>query len=165
VSEETPRSKKKAVAVLAAIAIAAPAEGLRQKAYLDPVGIPTVCFGSTKGVKLGDQKTTEECKTLLTVEMREVVDNVDRCVPGAPAPVLAAFSDAAFNLGTKIACDTKNSTAARKLAAKDWEGACKELPKWDKAVVLGVLMPLPGLTKRRLEEMKLCLDYPQYKQP
>ena len=47
-------SNKKAIVLVLATALAVPAEGLRQKAYKDPVGIPTVCFGSTKGVKMGD---------------------------------------------------------------------------------------------------------------
>jgi lysozyme len=28
-------------------------EGLRTRAYLDPVGIPTICYGHTNGVMLG----------------------------------------------------------------------------------------------------------------
>ena len=53
-------SRRAKVAALA-IAIAAPAEGLRQVAYRDPVGITTICFGSTKGVKMGDTATFEQC--------------------------------------------------------------------------------------------------------
>ena len=151
--------KKRAAALAAACAIAVPMEGLRTKAYKDPVGIPTICFGSTKGVMLGDTATPEQCKAMLTKEMLESIDAVDRCVPGLPVNVMAAYADAVFNLGPKIACDTARSTAARKLKAGDYVGACNELPRWDKAnmPVVG-LVPLPGLTKRRALERELCLS-------
>jgi len=149
---------KKLAALVLSMALAAPAEGLRQWAYKDPTGLPTICLGSTKGVQMGDFRTNEECKALLTLEMWDTVNQVDACVPGLPTNVLAAFSDAAYNLGSKIACNTKVSTAARKLKAGDFVGACKELPKWDKANVLGVMVPLPGLTTRRGLEEKVCLN-------
>lgn len=150
--------KKRAAALAAACALAIPAEGLRTKAYRDPVGIPTICFGSTKGVQLGDSATLEQCKAMLNTEMLQSIDAVDRCVPGLPVNVLAAFADAAYNLGPKVACDLSASTAARKLKAKDYAGACNELLRWDKASVPGLgLVPLPGLTKRRQLERELCL--------
>ena len=41
-------NEQEAAALAIATAIAMPAEGLRQWAYRDPVGLPTICFGSTK---------------------------------------------------------------------------------------------------------------------
>ena len=154
----TPRSKKVGIAAALATLIAIPAEGLRQVAYYDPPGILTVCYGTTgKDVVKGKVYSLTECKALLTRDMLNAVQEVDACIPNAPTNVLAAFSDAAYNLGGKIACDKANSTAARKLAAQDWGGACRELPKWDKARIGGALVALPGLTKRRAKEMELCL--------
>ena len=127
-------SNKKAIALALATALAVPAEGLRQYAYRDPVGLPTVCFGSTKGVKMGDFRTMDECKALLTKEMMDVINTVDRCQPGLPTEVLAAFSDAAYNLGATIACDTGKSTAARMLKAGNIKGACLQLERWNKAL-------------------------------
>jgi GH24 family phage-related lysozyme (muramidase) len=150
--------KKRAAVVVAACAIAVPMEGLRTKAYKDPVGIPTICFGSTKGVQMGDVATVAQCEKMLTAEMLQSIDAVDRCVPNLPVNVLAAFADAAYNLGEKIACDPARSTAARKLKAGDYIGACNELLRWDKANMPGIgLVPLPGLTKRRQLERELCL--------
>lgn len=150
--------KRKLLIVAMATALAAPAEGLRTVAYRDPVGIPTICMGSTKGVKMGDTATPEQCRQLLTAEMLEAVDQVDRCVPGLPAHVAAAFADAAYNLGPAIVCDRNRSTAARLLASGRLIEACRELLKWDKARVAGMLVALPGLTKRRAAEMDLCLN-------
>ena len=150
-------SDRKAIALAIATALAVPAEGLRQWAYLDPPGIPTICFGSTTGVKMGDFRTVPECKALLTKEMSDVITFVDACRPGLPIPVLAAFSDAAYNLGPKVACDDARSTAARMLRAGDYGGACNQLTRWDKASIAGVTVALPGLTKRRAIERELCL--------
>lgn len=151
---------KRAAAAILAVALAIPAEGIRQVAYFDPPGILTVCRGHTgPDVVPGKRYSLQECDALLTADMRKAVAQVDACVPDAPVPVLAAFADAAFNLGPKIACDTTASTAARKLKARDWSGACDELPKWNKARIAGQLVALPGLTRRRWDERALCLQW------
>lgn len=147
-----------AIALTAAIALAIPAEGIVQKAYRDPIGLPTICMGHTAGVKMGDFRTLPECQALLTQDMTNAINIVDKCVPGLPAPVLASFADAVFNLGPNIACNSTKSTAARYLAQRDYRAACNELPKWRFAKVAGVSVPLPGLTKRREAEKQLCLS-------
>jgi lysozyme len=150
-------TNRKAMAAALATAIAIPAEGIRQYAYYDPVGILTVCYGSTNNVQKNVKYSLEECKSRLDKDMLYAIESVEKCVPGLPVNILAAFSDASFNLGTTIACDVKKSTAARYLHAGKLIEACNELPRWDKAKVLGVMVSLPGLTKRREAERKLCL--------
>lgn len=153
----TPIQRRKTALALA-VALAMPAEGLRQWAYKDPVGIPTICFGTTRGVKLGDFKSIPECKALLTDDMQSAVSTVEKCSKDLTVNQMAAFADLVYNVGPKPVCDTINSTLARKLQANDARGACMELPKWDKARVGGVLVALPGLTKRRAAERELCLS-------
>lgn len=149
---------KKTSALAIAIALAIPAEGLRQFAYRDPAqGLPTICFGSTQGVQMGDFRTVPECKALLTKEMSDVISRVESCRPGLPINVLAAFSDLSYNVGTFAACDTSKSTAARYLAAGRYTEACNQLPRWNRAKVAGVSVELPGLTRRREMERKVCL--------
>jgi len=141
-----------------AILIAAPAEGIRQYAYYDPPGILTVCKGHTgPDVQKGRKYSLAECDVFMTEDMKKAVLIVDRCQPGLPVEILASFADATFNMGPTIACNTKQSTAARMLASKDYAGACNQLPRWDKAKVLGVMITLPGLTSRREKERQLCL--------
>lgn len=153
----TPNQRKAAAAVIAT-AIAIPAEGLRQVAYYDPPSILTVCYGHTgPDVVKGRVYSIAECKALLTKDMAGAVDSVERCQPGLPIPVLAAFGDAVYNIGPTVACSTAQSTAARLLKAGSYEAACNQLLRWDKARVLGVMIPLPGLTKRRGAERDLCL--------
>lgn len=149
------KSKRLAAATALATAIAVPAEGLRQWAYYDPPGILTVCYGSTKNVEKGRLYSLDECRERLTADMMEAINAVEACHPGLPENVHAAFADAVFNLGPKVAC---SSTASSYLGAGEIEAACKELPRWNKARVAGVLVPLPGLTKRRNAEMQLCLS-------
>lgn len=155
-----PNLTRKVLAAVIATAIAVPAEGIRQKAYRDPVGILTVCMGHT-GPDIDPNKlySMQECNDLLTNDMREAIEQVDRCVPGLPVGMLAAFGDAVYNLGPTIVCDKANSTAARMLAGgrARWEDACRQLPRWDKAKVAGIKISLPGLTKRRAREMDVCL--------
>jgi lysozyme len=153
----TPKQRAAAAAALATI-IAVPAEGIRQIAYYDPPGILTVCYGHTGADVVAKRLySMDECRSLLTADMQKAVTTVERCVPGLPVPVLAAFADAVFNLGPTIACARASSTAARMLYAGDLVGACNQLPRWDKARLAGVMMALPGLTKRRTAERSLCL--------
>lgn len=147
---------RRAAIVALAAAIAVPAEGLRQLAYYDPPGILTVCYGSTTNVEKGRKYSLEECRARLDADMTAAVDAVERCQPGLPVNVAAAFADAVYNMGPTIACDTRTSTAARLLRAGDIPGACAQLARWNKARVAGVLVELPGLTKRRAAERALC---------
>ena len=139
-----------------ATAIAIPAEGLRQYAYRDPPGILTVCYGTTgKDVVAGKKYSLQECKAFLDRDMLKAVQTVEKCQPGLPENVLAAFADAVYNLGPSVACE---STAARLLRSGDIQGACRQLPRWVFANVAGVNVKLPGLVKRRNAEMALCLQ-------
>lgn len=137
-----------------ATAIAIPAEGLRQYAYRDPPGILTVCYGTTgKDVVAGKKYSLQECKAFLDRDMLKAVQTVEKCQTGLQENVLAAFSDAVYNLGPSVACE---STAARLLRSGKVIEACDQLPRWNKAKVAGVYVELPGLTKRREAERKLC---------
>lgn len=149
------RTKTLVLAAAVAGTMAAGFEGLRQTAYYDPRpgdSILTVCYGHTgKDFVKGQRYSVEQCKQWLNDDMLNAVLIVERCQPGLPFNVLVAFSDAVYNIGPKIAC---NSTAAKQLAKKNYPAACKELLKWNKAN--GVV--LPGLTRRRQAEYELCME-------
>ena len=136
------------------IALVGGFEGLRTIAYRDPVGIPTVCFGETRGVKMGDQYTTQQCKDMLGKRLVEFEDGINKCLknPGLiPDGAYIASISFAYNVGVQAFC---NSTLKRKLDAGDIKGACNELPKW---VYARVHIYLPGLAKRRAAERAICL--------
>lgn len=154
-----PTKHRKAAALAIALSIAAPAEGLRQFAYYDPPGILTVCRGHTGAdVVKGRKYSLQECDQFFDADMRAAINQVEACVPGLPPEVLAAFGDAVYNMGPKIACDKARSTAARFLKMGQLTAACNELPRWSRATVLGVSVQLPGLVKRRNAEKELCLQ-------
>jgi lysozyme len=153
------RNKRRAAAATIAVAIAAPAEGIRRIAYYDPPGILTVCRGHTGAdVIKGKVYSLAECDKFMTDDMRKAIAIVDRCHPNLPVNVLAAFGDAVFNGGSTIACDTKKSQAARHLYKGDLVAGCNELPRWNKTHIAGVAVTLPGLTTRREEERVICLQ-------
>lgn len=146
-------------ATVAAIAIAVPAEGIRQIAYGDIAqpSLLTVCYGETHDVVPGKVYSIAECKAMLNTSMQQAVETVEKCRPGLPVHTLAAFADAVYNMGPTVACDTRRSTAARMLADGRIGEACMELLKWTKARVAGVMVDLPGLKKRRRAEVTLCM--------
>jgi lysozyme len=124
-------------------------EGLRTYAYRDPVNIPTICYGETLGVKMGDRKTEYECKTMLTSRLEQFNRGVDKCIRAPMSESRrAAMVSFSYNVGTGAFC---KSTLARRLNARD-PLACDELLKWDKAGGRA----LPGLTRRRIAERTLC---------
>ena len=116
------KNRRRGAAAAIAVAIAIPAEGLRQWAYYDPPGILTVCYGSTTDVQKGKKYSLDECKDRLDADMREAISQVDACAPGLPVPVLAAFGDAVYNIGPRIACDTRASAAAMRCSAARTSG-------------------------------------------
>lgn len=141
----------------AALSLTAGFEGLRNYAYLDPVQIWTICYGSTKGVQAGQYKPDAECLELLGKEYLVAVDQVQACVKAPLTPgQLGAFADMAYNVGPRSVCDTSYSTMARLLKQGRVLQACAELPKWNKGRVRGVLVALPGLDRRRAVFRQLC---------
>ena len=81
------KTKIGAGVIAAAIGLVAAWEGRSLVAYVDPVGIPTICDGYTHGVKLGDVATPERCDALTEQEVRKALVVVDRSVP-QPLPVV-----------------------------------------------------------------------------
>lgn len=157
--------RRKAAWIAIAVAAVGAFEGLRTVAYSDPVGIPTICFGETAGVRLGDRKTVEECKGLLVDSLLEAEQTLEKCAPGIVLPdrTKAAFVSFIYNVGPGGKgvkdgfCVLKNgnpSSMLRHLVAGRYAQACEEFPAW--ATAKGI--PLRGLVKRRAEERQMCLD-------
>lgn len=140
-----------------AVPFIAEKEGMRLEAYLDIVGVPTICAGSTRGVKLGQKKTLQECLALLRAEVAEYRTGLHRYFTAAtidlrlPPPRDAAFTSLAFNVGIGGA---GKSTAVRRLNSGDIPGACEAITWWNKAGQRVVR----GLVVRRDQERALCLQ-------
>lgn len=148
------RLKKSAGLMAAAVALVGAWEGLRLVAYRDVVGVPTVCFGETRGVKMGDRYTAEQCREMLGDALAEFETGMRRCLtaPDAiPPKPYVTFLSLSYNIGTGAFC---RSTLVRKANQGDIRGACDEILKWNRA---GGRV-LKGLTNRRKEEHRICLD-------
>ena len=127
-------------------------EGLKLRTYKDIVGIPTFCYGETKGAKMGQTFTKAQCDELLLRRLDEFAGKVEHCIKRPMSDrTLVAFTSFSYNVGSGGAC---GSTAFRLYNAGDREGGCRALGAWNKA---GGRV-IPGLTKRRARETALCLE-------
>lgn len=140
----------------AALLIAAPFvagwEGLREDAYLDAVGVATICYGHTRGVAMGDYIPADICREMLDAELSEFLAGVNAAVTvDIPDTMRAALVSFAYNVGLG---NFRRSTLLKKLNAGDLRGACEELPRW----VYAGGKRLKGLENRRHAEKRLCLE-------
>lgn len=124
-------------------------EGFRAVAYRDGGGILTIGYGSTHGVTEGMTITPEQADDMLVAEVKDD----EACVNGAVTVPLTqnefdALVDFVYNLGCHA---FRGSTLLRKLNESDYDGAAKEILKWnhDNGVVIA------GLTARRKDEQEL----------
>ena len=62
-------------------------EGCRLAAYLDSVGVPTIGYGHTFGVKMGDVCTQDESDQFLLDDLRDA----EKCVNGAVTVPLTEY--------------------------------------------------------------------------
>lgn len=127
-------------------------EGYSDKTYIPvPGDVPTIGFGTTRGVKEGDTITPPKAVERVLRDVTEFEGAIKKCVK---VPLYQHEYDAyvsfAYNVGPTAFC---SSTLVKKLNSGDYTGACNELPRW--AYSNG--KKLKGLVKRREEERKLCL--------
>lgn len=131
-------------------------EGLETTAYQDIVGVWTVCYGETRGVKPGDTYTADECKEMLAWRVVGyhmgwlVYLNDETRKTRLHAAREAAFTSLAYNVGIAGA---GKSTATRRLNAGNVAGACQAIGWWNRAGGRVVR----GLVNRRTEEVVLCM--------
>ncbi len=143
--------KARFVALFMAAAVIVPFEGYRRLDYLDPVGIPTACFGRTTGAEVGTTRTESECVGMLVEDLQ----HYQTCLLSAvnvklDDHQLAALTSWTYNVGCGA---MKSSTLVLKLNAGDYVGACNQLPRW----VYARGFKLNGLIIRRESERRLCL--------
>lgn len=148
------RLKKGAAITALAISLVGGFEGVKTKAYRDIIGVPTICFGETRGVKMGAIKTAAQCKQMLADGLVEFELNMQKCLKdpyAIPDKPYVAFLSLSWNIGVGAFC---RSTAARLANAGDLRGACNAITKFNRA---GGRV-IQGLVGRRNAEKKLCLE-------
>lgn len=144
--------KRAAAVSIAGVLLIAGFEGKENEAYLDPVRIPTICYGHTEGVRMGQWRSDSQCLDLLEKDAQIASNGVLRHVKvPLSQQELDAYTSFAFNVGVGAFSD---STLLRKLNAGDRFGACDQLLRW----VYAKGKKLKGLVIRRDEERQLCLE-------
>jgi lysozyme len=116
-----------------------------------PGDVPTIGFGTTEGVKMGDRIEPVQALVRKLADVQKFEGALRRCVK---VPLhqheYDAFLSLAYNIGAGAFC---GSTLVRKLNTGDYAGACAEILRWDKFQG----QPLRGLTLRRQNEHRQCL--------
>ena len=134
-------------------------EGFRLNAYIDPVGIPTIGYGTIrypdgKRVRMGDSVSQAEAEGFLKFDCEGVAADLTAAVQGIALnqnqfDALVSFC---YNLGLGA---FQGSTLLRKLKQNEFVAAAAEFDRWNKGTVNGVKQELEGLIKRRAKERKL----------
>ncbi len=130
-------------------------EGFSSYPYLDPVGIPTIGFGSTRDehnnpVTMQHPPITRAQGLLLlqrdmSAAFADIAAQVRVPITGNEK---AALADFIYNLGDG---NFEASTLLRLLNAKNYEGAAQQFDRWDRAGG----QVLAGLLRRRQAETAL----------
>lgn len=127
-------------------------EGCKLTAYQDSVGVWTIGYGSTKGVRPGDEISQAQAIELLATDVERHADGVRKYTE---VPLTQSQFDAlvsfTFNLGVGA---LRGSTLLRKLNAGDYHGAADELLRW----VHAGGEKLRGLERRREAERAMFLE-------
>lgn len=74
-------------------------EGLRLTAYRDAAGVPTIGYGHTKGVRMGDRISEDWARKLLRQDVAEVERQVKAMRVASSEGQLDALVSFAFNVG------------------------------------------------------------------
>ena len=128
-------------------------EGCRLDAYLCPAGVPTIGYGHTFAVEMGQTIGEAEADALLRKDLKDAEESVDLLVA---VPIndnqFSALSSFVFNVGSgafgrSTMLSMLNANAGAEIVAA-------QFLRWNKANG----EELPGLTRRRHAERALFLD-------
>ena len=118
-------------------------EGLRLEAYLDAAGVPTIGYGHTRHVTLGDRLTEYWADQLLREDVRNVVRDISQLGVVRTQGQMDALVSFAFNLGIGRLL---RSTLLKKIrSGASMHQIRKEFMRW----VYADGKRLKGLEKRR----------------
>lgn len=172
--------KLTAIGATAVIAVSggvlvAPWEGKENHAYKDMVGVATLCYGETKGVKMGDYRTDDQCDQSLAQQLESYNKAMNKYVKVPLKPYEeVAYTSLVWNIGETAFKNSKS--VLQRLNSGDHGGACKGILDWNKATFTvkdanvqirngekctakgdGMFScTVKGLTNRRLDEYKTC---------
>lgn len=123
-------------------------EGFRADAYLCPAGVPTIGYGHTTNVKMGDHITEDGADRLLSQDIMTAEKTVNG-IAGLMQSQFDALVSFVYNVGVAA---FRSSTLYRKVAANPMDATIRaEFLRWTKANG----RTLPGLVARRTAEANL----------
>lgn len=126
--------------------------------------VPTIGFGTTEGVRIGDKTTPPRALVRLLQDADKTAQAVRRC---APVPMhqyeFDAFVSLAYNIGPTAFC---KSTLVKELKAGNYADACGQILRWTYFQGKDCAAPenarlCGGLAARRQREFFMC-DGGQY---
>lgn len=147
-------------------------EGFKDTAYVPvPGDVPTIGFGTTAGVKMGDKISAPKALERELTDISKFESAIKKCVT---APLYQREYDAyvalEYNVGESAFC---HSSIPGKLAAGNYQAACETILDFDcgpapsyKAAKPGEhcyrsdgkpRMAIKGLTNRRQSEYRMCI--------
>lgn len=125
-------------------------EGYRDTAYLDPVGIWTIGYGHTGGVKEGDTVTEAGADALLQQDLKAAENTVNATGLKLSQLQFDALVSLVYNIGSG---NFNNSTLLRLLKVST--APADDIEKWWKAWNKAGGKKLKGLERRRAAEYAL----------
>ena len=128
-------------------------EGLRKEAYYDAAGVPTIGYGHTKGVRMGDVISEYWAEMFLKADLYDVEKQVDSLGLELNQPQFDSLVSFAFNLGFY---KLKTSSLLKMIQnGASMHAIKKEFKRW----VYAGGKKLRGLERRREWEAKRFFDY------
>lgn len=131
-------------------------EGCKLFAYRDSLGVPTIGYGHTKNVRIGQAITQQQADEFLRSDLQECEKTLNECGINFRQEQFDALCSWIFNLGRTAFL---NSTMLQRIQAytADIE-VTDQLVRWHNAVG----KPLRGLKRRRIAEANLFLGKEVY---
>lgn len=102
-------------------------EGLSLTAYKDSAGIPTICYGETKGVKMGQRASLSDCQKQLIESAGEHAKALDGLPMQLSDVALIGSVDFVYNVGV---AGFNGSAVKRHLKGLDYVAAGKVVLNW-----------------------------------
>jgi lysozyme len=118
-------------------------EGCRLVAYRDAAGVPTIGYGHTAGVRMGDRISQQQAKALLRQDAEAVMRQVRALDVARTEAQLEALTSFAFNLGIARLRSSTLLKVIRQGGSK--QAIQREFKRW----VYAGGRKLSGLVKRR----------------
>ena len=131
-------------------------EGCKLFAYRDSVGVATIGYGHTRGVKMGQAITQQQAEQYLREDLLPCEKILNACGVNFRQEQFDALCSWVFNLGIT---NFRNSTMLKYImASKEDTDITAKLVRWHNAG--GV--PMKGLKRRRIAEANLFLGKDVY---